>query len=162
MISARVHAGLTYYLRRIGRCAAPLSPLIETIVCRSAVDPWSEVQRGPLLLPLSRSPPFIAPLACSLTCVLLLRHAGARDRLRAPARSMILMKRSSLLSWSRKGSEPRAPLRGRFARVARRMVDGEFAMISHLVSARWHYRALISHAQRDNQDVMNIIRIISN
>jgi len=41
MISARVYAGLAYYLRRIGRCTAPLSPLIETIVCRSVVDSWS-------------------------------------------------------------------------------------------------------------------------
>lgn len=44
MISARVHVGLTYYLRRIGRCAVPLSPLIETIVCRSAVDSRSGVE----------------------------------------------------------------------------------------------------------------------
>lgn len=47
MISARVHAGLAYYLRRIGRYAVPLSPLIETIVCRSAVDPWSGIRSSP-------------------------------------------------------------------------------------------------------------------
>lgn len=61
MISARVHAGLTYYLRRIGRCAAPLSPLIETIVCRSAVDSRSGVQ------PISPPPPLHSSLSLSLS-----------------------------------------------------------------------------------------------
>lgn len=112
MISARIHAGLTYYLRRIGRCTAPLSPLIETIVCRSAVDPWSEVQRPFLPLPLPSSVPHLSLLHLTTgfqphvrvaACVQV--HATGSvllpPPLRSRSRSMILMKRARLCSRDR-------------------------------------------------------------
>lgn len=95
MISARVHAGLAYYLRRIGRCAAPLSPLIETIVCRSAVDPWSGVRStSPSSLSRPRTPRShvrVAIRRCtrSAQCIFIaaLRLISDPDETRTSARS---------------------------------------------------------------------------